>query len=647
MRLAAAILALLGTAPLAHTAAPAGAPPAIFVDATERTGLVFHHFNGMSGETYMAENLGAGVALLDYDGDGDLDVYFVQGSMLNPAKTEKDTLFPPKHPLPLTDRLFRNDLRVLPGGGRELRFTDVTVEAGLKPAPGYGMGVATGDFDGDGRTDLYVTRLGPNQLLRNRGDGTFEDLTAKAGVQDERWSVPATFLDYDRDGRLDLWVGNYVAFTVAAHKPCFADTGGKDYCGPSAYPPQTDRLFRNRGDGTFEDVSAKAGITRADGGALGVVAADFDGDGWTDVYVANDELENQLWRNRGDGTFEDAALLGGVAVSAEGHAESSMGVDAADYDGDGDDDLYIANLTAQTHVLYQNEGGGLFRDARREAGVSAPTFKFTGFGAGFLDYDNDGRLDLFIANGAVRKIEALVRAGDPYPLHQTNLLLRNVGGRFEDVTSRAGEVFARSAVGRGAAFGDLDDDGDTDVVVSNNNGPARLLLNVLNEAGSAAPWLGLRLVAGEPGRDALGARVEVVRTGKPSLWRRAYSDGSYASASDPRVLVGLGDGGAVEKVRVRWPSGRVEEWTGVKSGVYTTLKEGTGKAVSEAAPLLTSPLPQPSPAQGGGTRNRNVGESAPSTRYSSPAARPSPRGGGRLETGGGQEGGGSNEAGPP
>ncbi len=582
----------------AETAAPTprAAQAELFVDATAAAGLDFVHWNGMSGELYFCEMVGPGAALFDVDNDGDLDLFLVQGHMLGAGKTADDALFPPRHPLPAMDRLYRNDLEIHPDGSRTLRFTDITAESGLRSG-GYGMGVATADVDGDGWMDLYVTNLGSNQLWRNRGAGpdgrvTFEDVTAQAGAAAAGWSVSAAFLDFDRDGWLDLYVGNYVEYSVAADKRCRAPTGAPDYCGPLSYTPEPDLLLRNLGPGAdgrirFENVSSRSGIDREHGGALGVVAADLNLDGWMDVYVANDGVANQLWINQGAGadgqvTFVNEALLGGAALNRDGQPEAGMGVDAGDVDNDGDEDLFLAHLTQETNTLYRNSGGAQFEDATVTTGLGAPSLEATGFGTAFFDYDNDGWLDLLVLNGAVKHVEALARAGDPYPLHQPNQLFRNLAGepggqlRFEEVTGRAGSVFALSEVSRGAAFGDLDNDGDVDVVIGNNAGPARILEN---RAAAGHSWLGLRLL-GPGGRDMLGAWVEVVRAGAPPLWRRLRTGGSYASARDPRLLVGLGEATAVEAVRVRWPSGAGEVFTVPGIDRYVTLREGEGEAAA-------------------------------------------------------------------
>ncbi len=567
----------LNVCALIFAAAPALGVPTdgLFTEEAAPSGLSFTHFNGMSGEFYLVENLGGGVALFDYDNDGDLDVFVVQGHMLGEGKTLADARFPPPPGEKLIGRLYRNDLNVGPGGKRHLHFTDVTEASGLK-ADGYGMGVAAGDYDNDGWVDLYLTNYGGNQLWHNNGDGTFTDVTAKAGTDDKRLSVGAAFVDYDRDGWLDLYVANYVDFSTAHNKLCYAPSSARDYCSPKVYQPLPDKLLHNKGDGTFEDVSDRSRVGHSIGTGLGVVVADFNGDGWPDVYVANDGMANFLWMNQKDGTFRDEGLLSGTAVNAAGMAEASMGVDAGDFDDDGDEDLFMTHLMGETNTIYVNDGTGWFEDRTVATGLGGPSKQYTAFGTGWLDFDNDGDLDLFAANGEVNIILSLVKANDPYPLHQTNQLFENLGnGHFQDISARAGKVFALSEVSRGVAFGDVDNDGDTDILVGNNNGPLRLLIN---QVGSRKPWLGLRLLDTH-GRDALGAWVSVEREGAPTLWRRVRSDGSYASANDPRLLFGLGDNPKVTRVRVQWPSGRREEWTGLGPGKYSTLREGAGKAL--------------------------------------------------------------------
>ena len=552
-----------GDAPSAAAALPDGD---WFTDEATSAGLRFVHVNGMSGEYRFAEMMGPGAAVLDFDNDGDLDLYLPQGHVLGPGARPHD------RGDPLKDRLYRNDLQVHADGSRTLRFTDVT-EASALDVRSYGMGVATGDLDNDGWVDLFLTQLGPDRLFRNDGDGTFTEAPGAAGARHPRWSVSAAALDYDRDGWLDLYVSHYV--DQDRHPACYAPTGERDYCGPQQFLPVPDRLYRNLGGGRFSDLTAEAQVATEYGPALGVVAGDFDGDGWMDIYVANDGQENQLWVNRRDGTFRNEALLAGAALNQAGRAEAGMGVDVGDFDNDGDDDLFVTHLVTQTNTLYVNTGAGLFEDRSAASGLGAPSLPYTGFGAAWLDFDNDGRLDVLAVNGAVNTIRALAQARDPHPLHQRNQLFRNLGnGRFEEVSDRAGAVFRLSEVSRGAAVGDLDNDGDLDVLVTNNNGPARLLIN---QVGNRNRWLGLRLVGGDPPRDMLGARVGIFRRDGPPLWRRSRTDGSYASSRDPRVLVGLGDAETVPRLRVVWPSGRAEEWTDVAADQWLTLREGTGE----------------------------------------------------------------------
>ena len=563
-----------------------------FVDVAADAGLDFAHQNGMAGQYYFSEMMGPGVAFVDVDDDGDLDIYLVQGG---PLSATGDPLSAAADGAAVSDRLFRNQL-VETG---QLAFVDVTEAAGVGIATEYGMGVATGDFDDDGRVDLYLTNFGRNQLLRNEGaDGVvrFRDVTDEAGAGDPRWSVSASFADLDRDGRLDLFVANYVDFALAIHKTCRNYTGAPDYCSPLAYGAEPDRLLRNISDGSggrFERTTASAGMSKTYGAGLGVVATDLDGDGWIDLYVANDQSANQMWMNRqwrrdggqDGGRFVDESLLGGTGVNAEGQPEAGMGIAAGDPDGDGDVDLLVSHLVRETHTLYTNEGGGFFDDTTRASGLAQASWDATGFGTVWLDADSDGLLDLAVANGAVKHLEHLVRAGDPYPLHQPNQLFRNVGLgpeglRFEDVTKQAGDAWALSEVSRGLAVGDVDNDGDPDLLVGNNQGPVRLLRNdsVRNDSARTGGWLGLRVLEAS-GRDALGAHVRIECKGGAPIHRAVHTDGSYASASDPRVLVALG-ATTVDHVEVTWVDGVREVFAGsqVKPGEYSTLRRGSGQA---------------------------------------------------------------------
>jgi len=560
------------TAPATTTTTSTAQDESYFVEEAAAAGIDFVHFNGMSGEYYYPEIMAPGVGLFDFDNDGDLDLYLVQSQMLGKGKTIKDALFPPKGPL--KDRLYRNDLTVGADGKKTLHFTDVTEQAGINIQT-YGMGVAAADVDNDGFVDIYRTGLTEGVLLHNNGNGTFTDITAKSGTANKGgWGVSAAFVDIDRDGWLDLFVGNYLLYSVEGDIDCLSVTGQHDYCPPNSYRPQPSKLYRNKGDGTFVDITKTALVGGAYGPALGVSTADFNNDGWMDIYVGNDGMPNQLWINQKNGTFKDMAFLNGAAVNGQGNSEASMGVDAGDYDNDGDEDIFITNWLAQMNILYQNQGNAVFEDRKAASGLGAPSLAKTGFGTAWLDFDNDSWLDLMTLNGSVSMIEAQARAKDPFPLKMLNQLFRNLGnGRFEDVSARGGEPFKLLDVSRGAAFGDIDNDGDEDVVVGTANGPTRLFIN---NVGNKNHWLGLRLI-GVGGRDMIGARVSIVRPSGPTIWRRSRSDGSYASANDPRVLVGLGTSTAPVTVRVQWPDGKMEEWADQAIDRWTTLKQGSGK----------------------------------------------------------------------
>lgn len=534
-----------------------------FREVAAETGLRFRHFTGATGKFFLPEIMGSGVALLDYDGDGDLDVFLVDGAMLEPGGTPR---FPPAPGSKPGNRLFRN---MLSETGK-LEFVDVTQEAGLA-LTGYGMGVAVGDYNNDGYPDLYVTNFGSNVLYRNNGNGTFTNVTNEAGVADSGWSTSAAWVDYDRDGRLDLYVAHYLDFTIPGNVECTDATGKRDYCAPGAYKPVHGRLFRNLGNGRFRDVTETAGIGSALGAGLGVACADFNGDGWPDIYVANDGSANLLWLNNGNGTFHESALLSGAAYAADGIARAGMGVAVGDFDGSGRESIFVTNLTREGATLFRNDGPSGFTDASTQFGLYLPTFPYTGFGVQWFDYDNDGRPDLFVANGAVTIVESL--RGEPYPFHQRNLLLHNEGSRFREMSADAGPAFALSEVGRGVAFGDIDNNGTVDVVVANNNGPVRLLLN---DAVPRGHWLEVRLEGVKSNRDGIGAKVTVLRPGLPPLLRRAHTDGSYLSSSDIRVHFGLGEARQAS-VLVEWPDGLQEEWSNAKIDSLIVLHEGTGR----------------------------------------------------------------------
>jgi hypothetical protein len=547
---------------------PAVAEAPWFVDVAREAGIDFVYRNGMSGRFWFPEIMGGGVALLDYDNDGRLDIYLVQGGNMPGAGSEE--------PAPGGDRLYRNESSRSEDGMWIPRFRDVTEDAGIA-AYGYGMGVATGDFDGDGFTDLYVLNLGDNQLWRNNGDGTFSDVTAHAGANDPGWSVSASFADLDGDGLPELVVVNYADYSVARNRECRSTlTNQLDYCSPSAYPGVPDRLFRNLGDGRFADMSGAAGLAGVARHGLGVIVADLDEDGRRDIYVANDGDPNSLWLNGGGLEFTDEAFLAGSAVNADGMTEAGMGVDAADYDRSGAEDIFVTHMRSESNTLYRNEGDGWFTDVTSRAGLGLPSLSYTGFGTAWLDVDNDGWLDLVVGNGAVTLERDLVEAGSDFPYHQRNQLFRNAGnGRFVDASDAAGPAFASLDVTRGAAVGDLDNDGRPDIVFANIEGPVQVLLNRLD---SDAHWLGLELVSDSGHTHVVGAVAWLLEEGEPGLRRRARADGSYASAQDPRILFGLGDDGADRAVRIRWPDGSEEDFRALAADRYHVLRQGSGAA---------------------------------------------------------------------
>ncbi len=549
----------------------AAEPSKLFRDVTTESNLRFHHFTGATGELYMPEIMGSGGVVFDYDNDGDLDVYLIQ-STLPAGKQMSDASYPPPKDWQPGNRLFRNEL--IPSG--KLRFTDVTEKAGVGYV-GYGMGAATGDMDNDGDLDLYLTNLGANVLYQNNGNGTFTDITKESNTDDPRWSASAAWFDYDRDGDLDLFITNYVDFTYRNHKRCFAPTGEPDYCTPRAYNPLRHRLLRNdgkprnEGKNRFTDVSAESGIGSIAAPGLGVTCADFNGDGWLDVYVANDGAANLLWLNQGNGKFEESGLLAGAAYGMDGTPRAGMGATAGDFDNDGDQDVFVTNLTREGSTLYKNNGKAEFHDASDASGITKFSFLSTGFGVTWFDYDNDGWLDLYAANGAVTMMPKL--KGTPYPFAQPNQLFHNDNAKgFSEMTDASLQL---AEVSRGLAAGDVDNDGDLDLLVTNNNGPARLLLN---EATKGRHWLAIKLEGVKDNRFGLGALVGVTLRGGTTLWRQARTDGSYLSASDPRVHFGLGANAVIESVQVRWPSGAQETWQAVKADKLATLQQGAGKA---------------------------------------------------------------------
>lgn len=547
-------LALLVGAGQFATEKPANPQPLLFEDVTPAAGIDFAHRNSPTPAKYVVETMGSGCAFLDYDGDGLLDIFLVNGGWL--PGTEAGG--------PFDHALYRNQ-----GDGT---FRLVTAEAGILENRFYGQGVAVGDYNNDGHDDLFITHFnGPNILYQNNGDGTFTDVTEAAGVAgDGRWSVSAAFLDHDRDGHLDLYVARYINNTFENNLRCgsLVETEMQTYCTPRVYDGIPDLLYRNNGDGTFQDVSRQAGIARPEGKGLGVVTGDFNLNGWTDIYVANDTVRNFLFENQGDGTFSEVGLLRGVAVDHDGNPQAGMGVAMGDFDGDGWPDLAVTNLDFEYLALYRNLGRGFFEDASSQAGVQLPSAPFVGFGLGFLDYDNDSDLDLFAANGHIFDNATLVRPGSRY--RQPKLLFRNDGGRFTEVAALHGRALLEPQVSRGMAFGDYDNDGDIDILVCNCGGPPMLLEN---RGGNRNNWLSIRLVGTESNRNAIGARVTATGDGFRMV-RQVTGGGSYASASDYRVHLGLGRADRVARLEIRWPNGREATLHDLEAGRHRVILEG-------------------------------------------------------------------------
>lgn len=514
----------------------------IFVDVSRDAGLNFEHFNGMTGEFLLPEIMGAGGALLDYDNDGDLDLYLIQGDAYPEHQTKP--LYKPQGG-EASDRLYRLDLK----DGKP-HYVDVTKAAGI-PSGGFGMGAAAGDYDGDGFTDLFIANLGSNRLLRNKGDGRFEDVTNSAGLKADDLATSAAFVDINRDGHLDLFYTTYVYFQAAKSPKCYAANSALDYCGPDAYTASPDRLFLNDGKGGFKDISISLKADPAAG--LGVALLDADQDGWIDIYVANDGDPNHLWRNVEGKGLEEVALFSGLALNGEGVPEAGMGVMAADYDDDGDEDIFLTHLETETNTLYVNDGG-FFDDGTANAKLSIDSMPFTGFGTGFMDLENDGDLDIVALNGAVRTILEQANKKDPYPLKQRNQLYRNKGkGRFEEIGMQAGPAFKEVAVSRAAIFGDIDNDGDTDLVVTNNFGRVQLLMN---RAADGHNWLGVQVKPRQgKAQHALGSLVKLKTSDGRIMTRRIARDGSYLASNDPRVRFGLGKAKAIESLEIIWPDG--------------------------------------------------------------------------------------------
>jgi hypothetical protein len=547
-------------------------PPPQFVDIARQAGVLFHHTNGASAEKHLVETMGSGGLFFDYDGDGWIDVLVIDGGSIADAAVDRQA----RH------RLFHNR-----GNGT---FEDASDRSGLQHRQ-YGMGACAGDYDGDGRPDLYVTNYGPNTLYRNRaprpepgrGAGAsgqaaqFEDVTATARVGDPRWSTGCAFADLDGDGDLDLWVVNYVD-ADRAHSPFCGDSrrGMRFYCHPLKYDPLPSTVYRNDGAGVFTDVSAASGVGALRANGLGIVIADYDNDGRPDVFVANDTMPNFLFHNLGGLRFAETALVSGVAVAADGKARAGMGIDAGDYDGDGRLDLVITNLDFEMHTLNRGLARGLFGYATTESGIGFPTLPFVGFGVAFLDFDNDTQLDIAIVNGHILDNAGQFRTGSTY--FQRKLLFRNATlRRFVEVGRTSGPAFAAEKVGRGLATGDIDNDGDLDLLVTNNGQVAELLRN---DGGNRANALLVQLRGAGGNTQAIGARIRVTAGSRTQI-RDVKAGSSYLSQNDLRAHFGLGAAARADRIEVLWPSGRMEAVAGVPANQIVTIEEGRGIAARQ------------------------------------------------------------------
>ena len=527
----------------------AAAQPPIFVDATEEAGIHFKHSNGKTEHKHIIETMGSGVVFFDYDTDGDADLYFVNSGNIPQEKQDTEQA-------QLGNVLYRNE-----GDGR---FTDVTETSGTGDT-GYGMATAAGDIDNDGDADLYVANFGQDTLYRNNGDGTFTDITKAAGIDNDLWGIAAVYLDFDADGDLDIFVVNYLVYELSMPVTTFKGIVG--YGHPRSYEGTPDVLYRNNGDGTFTNIAETAGVTNpTEGRGMAAVACDYDNDGLPDIYVANDTSRNFLYHNNGDGTFTDESLFIGVGYDEGGVAEGSMGVDSGDYNGDGWLDLIVANSEKAT--LYKNEEGLFFADATAESGLQQPTLPFVGFSPLFLDYDNDGYLDLFCANGHPQDVIEILMDHETYA--QRDQMFQNRGdGTYADVSETAGAYFTETLVGRAAATADYDNDGDTDIVIMNSNQRAVLLRN---DGGNQKNWLGIKLVGTQSNRDGIGAKVTISIGGITQI-REVKSGSSYASGSDTRLLFGLGENQHIEKITIVWQSGTTQVLENVSINQTLTITE--------------------------------------------------------------------------
>ena len=521
-----------------------------FIDVTAEAGIAFKHINGASDRKFYLETMGSGAAFLDYDNDGDLDLYIVNGAPLPGFETTD---------LP-TNILYQNN-----GNGR---FSDVTAAAGVGDTS-YGMGCVAADYDNDGDADLYITNFGENLLYRNNGDSTFTDVTTHAGVGNgEKWSSSCAFVDYDHDGNLDLYVVNYLDYDIGKDRDWHDSRGQRIYSNPQVYAGISDTLYRNNGNGTFTDVTRQAGVYNNDGKGLGVTCGDYDNDGRIDIYVANDTTPNFLYRNAGGGRFVDIGPFAGAAYNEHGVSEGGMGVDFGDYNNDGALDIFVTNFSNETNTLYHNTADGALIDFTNIAGLGEVSFLKLAFGTKFFDANNDGALDLFVANGHLYPTES-----DALEYAQTDQLFINTGdGTFAEASDRSGEYFSTKRVGRGAAFGDYDNDGDTDLFVVNLNQEGTLLRN---EGGNNHNWLMIQTVGTKSNRDGIGARVEVI-TRSHSQMKEVQAGSSYLSGHDLRLLFGLGTETIAETVKIIWPSGIEQTLVDVEANQMLVITEEVG-----------------------------------------------------------------------
>ncbi len=532
------------------TAGVAGTTDVTFSDVTTAAGIHFVHNAGKSGKKYLPETVGAGAAFIDADGDGWIDIFLVNGQDWTPRGRKT------------TCALYRNN--------KNGTFTDITAGSGLDSEM-YGIGVAIGDFDNDGRDDIYVTALEGDRLFHNEGGGKFRDVTKASGIQNANFGTSAAWFDYDRDGKLDLFVGNYVQWTAKNDQWCSLDGTTKSYCTPESYKGTQSKLYHNLGHGRFEDVTVKAGLGEPTSKSLGVAVIDYDGDGWPDLFVSNDTQPNKLYHNNRNGTFTEAGMSAGVAFGEDGVARGAMGVDWADYDRSGRPHLLVGNFSNQMLALYHNEGNGLFVDEAPLSPVGRESLLSLVFGAFFFDYDLDGYPDILTANGHIE--EEIARVQPKIKYKEPPLLFRNIGGkRFENMSAKVGEAFTVPMVARGAIYGDYDRDGDLDVLFSTSNGPARLLRN---DGGNRNHWLSIKTGGTKSNRDGIGAVVRI-ESASGKQWNTVRSGSSYASQSDLALTFGLGGDTSVKTIQVEWPSGTRQNFSGVAANQFITIDESKG-----------------------------------------------------------------------